>query len=87
MSNISKPSHDWFRKCLLAYSVPINHLNQYWFIDNWTIRNTFQWNSNQNKNIFIVENDPEDVNHFVLASIYLPTTLQMKVSAPTLKCK
>ena len=36
-------------------------LNQRWFIVNWKIGNTFQWNLNQNTNICVQENGSENV--------------------------
>ena len=50
----------WIRSlrfnCLLfAWSVPSHHLNQCWFIVNWTIGNTLKWNLNQNTMIAILK--------------------------------
>ena len=33
-----------------AYSAPSHYLNQCWYIVNWTLGNTLQWNLNQNTN-------------------------------------
>ena len=33
--------------------MPSHHLNQYWLIVNWTLRNKYQWNFNQNTKLFI----------------------------------
>ena len=39
-----------FRQWLVAYSAPSHNLNQCWIIINWTLRNDFQWNFDQNTN-------------------------------------
>ena len=39
----------------------LHYLNLCWNIVNWTLRNRFQWNVNQNSNIFIEENMFENV--------------------------
>ena len=44
-----------------AYSAPSHYLNQRWVIDNWNLKNTFQWNFYQNAKIFIHENAFENV--------------------------
>ena len=36
-------------------------LNQCWVIINWTLRNKFQWNFNQNMKLFIYENASENI--------------------------
>ena len=38
-----------------------HYLNQWWNIVNWTLRNKFQWNFNQNLNIFVQEYAFEDI--------------------------
>ena len=43
----------------LQYTIclmPSHYLNQCWLIVNWTARNKFQWNFNQNTTVFIWEN-------------------------------
>ena len=40
---------------------PSHCLNYCWNIVNWTLKNEFQWNCNQNSNIFIQENAFEHV--------------------------
>ena len=37
----------WLRQSLVACSAPSHYLNQFWYIINWTIRDTFQWKFNQ----------------------------------------
>ena len=39
-----------FRQWPVACSAPSHYLNQYWRFVDWTLRNQFQWNSNQNTN-------------------------------------
>ena len=56
--SIDKLGQYCFRKWLGTYSVPSYYLN---LIVNWTLRNKFQWNFNQNSNIFIQENVFENV--------------------------
>ena len=46
----------WFRWWLVAWTAPSHYLNQCLSIINWTLRNKFQWNFNQNSSIFIQEN-------------------------------
>ena len=41
---------------LVTWLAPSHYLNQCWIVVNWTLRNKFQWNLNQNSNIFIQEN-------------------------------
>ena len=41
---------------------PSHYLNQCWIIVNWTIRNKFQWNHNQNTTIFIQANELENLS-------------------------
>ena len=53
-----------------------HYLNQWWFIVNWTLRNTFQWNFIWNSKAFIQENAYENVvcktdGHLVLVSMWL----------------
>ena len=50
-----------FRKWLVAYPAPSHYLNQCWVIDNWTLRNKPQWNSNQNTTLSIHENASENI--------------------------
>ena len=58
---ISESVQHWFRKWLVAYSVPSHYLNQYWFIVNWTPRNKHQWSFNQNTKLFIHQNASENL--------------------------
>ena len=44
-----------------AWPAPSHYLNQCWNIVNWTLRNKFQWNFNRSSNIFIQENELEDL--------------------------
>ena len=67
---VSESAQHWFRKWIVAYSVPIHYLIQCLVIINWTIRNNLQWIFNQNSNFFIQENAFENVvcqngGHFV----------------------
>ena len=48
--------------------VPSHYLNQCWLVVNWTLGNKFQWNPNQNTNIFIEENEFQ----IVVCKILLP---------------
>ena len=57
--NTSPPSTLTLTLRHVAYSVPSHYLNQCWVIVNWTLRNNFQWNFNQNTYIFIHENASE----------------------------
>ena len=41
--------------------VPSHYLNQCWFILNWTLRNKFHWNFNQNTKSFIHKNASESI--------------------------
>ena len=41
--------------------MPRHYLNQCCAIDNWTLKNKFQWNSNQNTKLFIHENASENI--------------------------
>ena len=54
-------NHHWFRKWLVAWSVPSHYQNQCWNIDNWNLRNKLQWNLKWNSYIFIQENAFENV--------------------------
>ena len=40
----------------------IIYMNQWWFIVNWTHRNKFQWNFDKNLQIFIQENEFQNVS-------------------------
>ena len=48
--------HHWFRKWLVACSVPGHYLNQCCIDLSWTPGNKFQWNWSQSTAIFIQEN-------------------------------
>ena len=50
---VSEWGQHWFRWWLVAYSAPSHYLNQCWIIVRWTLRNTLQWNFNQNTKLFI----------------------------------
>ena len=54
-------NHHWFRWGLLAWLVPSRYLYQCWNIVNWILRNTLQWNFNQNIFCFIQENTFESI--------------------------
>ena len=56
----SEPGKHWYGQCLVVCS-PSHCLYLCWLIVNWTIRNNFQWNLNQNSNIFIQEGVFENV--------------------------
>ena len=58
---ISELSHYWIRQWLATCLVPTHYLNQWWHIDNWTLRNIFQWNVIWNLKVFIQENASENV--------------------------
>ena len=58
---ISKLAYHCFRYWLGACSASSHHLNQWWFIVNWTPWNKFEWNTNGNINILIQENAFENV--------------------------
>ena len=58
---INKSGQYWFRSWLVAYLAPGHYLNERWVIVNWTLRNKFQWNFNQNTEIFIHENASENI--------------------------
>ena len=68
--NSSPPSAAYMRQWIgstlvqimaCAYSAPSYYLNQGWIIGNWTPRNKFQWNFNQNRKLFIHENASENI--------------------------
>ena len=46
---------------LIACSVPSHYLNQCWLIVNWTLRNKLHRNSNKSTQLFIHENEFENV--------------------------
>ena len=58
---VSEWGQHWFRKWLVTYSVPNHYLNQCWIIINSTLRNTLQWNFNQNTHFLIHKNSSENV--------------------------
>ena len=58
---VRKLGYHWFRQCLVAWSAPSHHLNQFWYIVNWTPRNKLQWNLKRNSYVFIQENRFENV--------------------------
>ena len=53
-------------------SAPSHLLNQCWFIVNQIFMNKFQWNLNQNANIFIQENTFQNVVCKMFAILYRP---------------
>ena len=55
----------WFKKWLVAWLVPIHHLNQCWLIISCALRNKFLWNIIQNVMIFIQENALKNVSQLV----------------------
>ena len=56
---VNELGHHWFRRWLVACSVPSHYLNQCWLIVKWTPGNILQ--SNLNFIIFIQENAIENV--------------------------
>ena len=58
---VSELSKLCFRQWLVAFSASSHYLNQSWFIVNWTLRNKFQWNLNQNTKLFIHKDAFENV--------------------------
>ena len=53
---VSESVQHWSRLWLVAYSAPNHYLSQSLVIGvivNWTLRNKFQWNFNQNKNLYL----------------------------------
>ena len=58
---VTKVSHHWLKKGLVAYSAPSHYLNQCWFIVNWCFRNIIQWNFSLQNKIFIQGNAFENV--------------------------
>ena len=57
----SSPSCDDAGDCDSKCAAPRHYLNQHWLIVNWTVRNKYRCNLNQNKNIFIQENAFENI--------------------------
>ena len=53
---VSKLSHHWFRKWLVARSVPSHYLSQCWYTMNWIFKKKGQWNYYRNWQIFFQEN-------------------------------
>ena len=51
----------WFRLWPVAYLAPSHYLHQWWVIVNWILRNTLQWNFNQNTKLIIHENAFENI--------------------------
>ena len=47
---VSESDQHWFRKWLVAYSVPSHYLNQSWVIVNWTLSNKLQRNLTEIQN-------------------------------------
>ena len=58
---VSESGQLWFTWWLDAYSGPRQYLNQCWVFVNWTIRNKLQWNFNQNRKLFIPENESKNI--------------------------
>ena len=42
-----------FRWCLMSCSILSYHLEQFWYIINWTLGNNLHWNLHENARIFI----------------------------------
>ena len=83
---VSESGQHWFRWWIVAFSAPSHYLNQCLVFVNWTrIRNTLQWNFNQNLYFFIQENAFENVGcqnggHFVQGEMsWLIGTLDMQL--------
>ena len=49
---VSELGQRWFRWWFVDCSSPSHYLNQCWIFANDTIRNKFQWNSNQDSHVF-----------------------------------
>ena len=61
---------------LVAWSAPSHYLNQCRNIVNWTLRNKFQVNLNQNSYIFIQENVFENIVYEMAAILSLPQSVK-----------
>ena len=53
---VGELSQHWFRWWPVVYLALCHYLNQWWFIVNWTLRDTLQWNFNRNSYISIQKN-------------------------------
>ena len=58
---VSESDQHWFRKWRVAYSVPCYYLKQSWVVINWILRNTLQWNFNQNTKHFVHKTASENI--------------------------
>ena len=67
----------WFRWWLVTCLVPSHNLNQCWFIVNWTYRNKFQLNFNQNMKLFIHGDAAENI--FCQMVAILSRDIQLKI--------
>ena len=52
---VSESGQHWFRYWLVTYSAPSHYLDQCWVVDNWTLRNKFQWDFNQIQNFSFIK--------------------------------
>ena len=64
--------------CRMFGAKPLSE--QYWLIANWTLRNIFQWNFNQNTNVFIPEDAFEKWKMAVILS--RPRVLNIFLTRP-----
>ena len=71
-SHICVTIYHWFRKWLVAWSVPSHYLNQSWNIVNRRLRSKLQWNFNPILFVFIQENGTENVVWKMAAILYRP---------------
>ena len=60
-THLGQPGHHCFSQWLCACSVLSHYLNQWWIFVNWVLRNTFQFNFNQNIITFIKKNPHKNV--------------------------
>ena len=67
--------HHLFKKWHVAFSAPSHFLNQCWKIVNWSLGNKLQLNFNHNLNIFIQENEFENVVCEMVAICHNPKVL------------
>ena len=74
---VDELGHHWFWWWLVACSVPSHYLNQCWNIVNWTLGNKLQWNLNRISNIFIQENEFENVVWKMAAILSRPQCVKL----------
>ena len=78
-------NHHRFRWWLGAWSAPSHHLNQWWNVVNWNLRNKLQWNLKRKSYIFIQENTFENVVCKIVATSLSLTVLKgAKTVAPVI---